>query len=85
MVTIAIILLFLLIVGVPIGKAFGFVFNPFWSFTNYKRIKNNTARVSDFYNSAKIDAVDEVSISMAPSEIPKPKIKYTVATEKALK
>ena len=85
MVTTAVILLFLLVVGVPIGKALGVVFNPFWAFTNYNRIKNNPARVSDFYNSAKIDVIEKVSITMAPSEIPKPKIKYTVEKEKEKK
>jgi hypothetical protein len=85
MVTTAVILLFLLVVGVPLGKAFGFVFNPFWAFTNYKRIKNNSARVSDFYNSAKIDVIEEVSITMAPSAIPKPKVNFTIEKEKALK
>jgi hypothetical protein len=85
MITTAVILLFLLAVGVPIGRVFGFAFNPFWAFTNYKRIKNNPDRVSDFYNSAKIHVVEEVSITMAPSDIPKPKIKYTFEKEKARK
>jgi hypothetical protein len=78
-----VVIIFLLVVGIPIGKTFGFVFNPFWSFTNYRRIKNNPTRTSDFYNSTKPDIIDEISISMAPSEIPKPNIKYEIAKEKA--
>jgi hypothetical protein len=77
--TIAIVIL-LGVIGVPTLKALGFIFNPFWMFTNYKRIKNNDKRVSDFYNTTHSNMRDNLT-SLHISEIPKPELNYIIAKE----
>jgi len=51
-------------------KYIDFFFNPFWEITNYRRIKSNGKRVSDFYDLLKIDAKPDVSIILNKAEIP---------------
>jgi hypothetical protein len=71
-------------IGVPAFKALGFIFNPFWMFTNYKRIKNNDKRVSDFYNTTHSNMRGDLT-SLHFSEIPKPELNYKITKEEKTK
>jgi hypothetical protein len=46
------------------------LFNPFWGFMNFRRIKSNDKRVSDFYDLSKMNTEPEASIVFDRAEIP---------------
>jgi hypothetical protein len=45
-------------------------YNPFWAFMNYRRIKSDDKRVSDFYDLTKVDTDPQVSIALDSADIP---------------
>jgi hypothetical protein len=81
MLEVIVMVILLAAVGVPVAKALGFLFNPFWMFTNYWRIKKNDKRVSDFYNSTQSNVRGDFTPSLHISEIPKPDFKYKISRE----
>jgi hypothetical protein len=51
-------------------KYVDFFFNPFWEFMNYRRIRSNGKRVSDFYDLTKVNLEPDVSIVLDKADIP---------------
>jgi hypothetical protein len=51
-------------------------YNPFWAFMNFRRIKSNDKRVSDFYDLTKVDTNPPVSIALDSAEIPTAQSKH---------
>ena len=76
---------FLLFLGTPIRRIFGFTFNPFWAFINYKRIKETKTRASDFSNVHSFTPTETVTNQIEVKDIPKSKLNYSTSGGKTKK